>query len=461
MRPFLWLPLAFFVAFVALQLPFLLVGRAFFWDEAVYLGMGKHLYSFGAAGLWEPLRPVGLPLVLGAFWLLGSGFVVYRAVMLGFAVGVLLLVYLVGRRFMGGFALVSVAAVAFSPVFFDGSARLLSDVPSVFFALAALYFFVRGSDSVSGFFAALAFIFRYPHGLVVVSVLFFSAASLFYVRRISHRAFFVSFAVALAPFLLANQVFLGGLFSPYMDYSQYQANSAYAVDGFFANAFFYLAVLLRNSPFLLFFIPGAVLFFRKEQGRLLLLPVLMFAYLAYFTLIVNKQERFAIAFLPFAALLSGYWLREAFVFSRSRMRVFAWPLLVLVVLLCLLSSLRGSLQSYGGMSVQSPGVYGFFSQYPGAVVLTSDPGFVMFSDNLFLWYYEDPWSAADLYSRHLNDSDFVVFSPDFFPCDRFGHDCGLSKQLLLEAVSVGNSLVLNGSWGGREFYVFRTGASLG
>ena len=31
------------------------------WDEAVYLGMGKYIYSGGAIGLFEEIRPLGLP----------------------------------------------------------------------------------------------------------------------------------------------------------------------------------------------------------------------------------------------------------------------------------------------------------------------------------------------------------------------------------------------------------------
>ena len=35
------------------------------WDSAVYLGMGKHIYSLGEVGLWESSRPLIWPLILG------------------------------------------------------------------------------------------------------------------------------------------------------------------------------------------------------------------------------------------------------------------------------------------------------------------------------------------------------------------------------------------------------------
>jgi len=41
------------------------------WDESVYIGMGKYIYSHGAIGLWESIRPINLPLITGAFWAAG------------------------------------------------------------------------------------------------------------------------------------------------------------------------------------------------------------------------------------------------------------------------------------------------------------------------------------------------------------------------------------------------------
>ena len=38
------------------------------WDSAVYIGMGKYIFSLGNQGLWEPLRPIIWPIILGFFW---------------------------------------------------------------------------------------------------------------------------------------------------------------------------------------------------------------------------------------------------------------------------------------------------------------------------------------------------------------------------------------------------------
>ena len=41
------------------------------WDEAVYIGIGKFMFSYGSAGLFEIIRPLGLPLILGSLWSVG------------------------------------------------------------------------------------------------------------------------------------------------------------------------------------------------------------------------------------------------------------------------------------------------------------------------------------------------------------------------------------------------------
>ena len=69
------------------------------WDSAVYIGMGKYIYSFGAAGLWEPLRPVMWPLILGVLWKADMN-VILAGRILEIAIGSLciLLTYFIGKR---------------------------------------------------------------------------------------------------------------------------------------------------------------------------------------------------------------------------------------------------------------------------------------------------------------------------------------------------------------------------
>lgn len=213
---------AVLAGFVLAQLLVLSKYRLVIWDEAVYIGIGKYLYSLGSGGLVEPIRPLGLPLLLGSFWKLGIGSIMaYRILALSFAAAALIMTYLLGRQLFGNAAaLFAAALVAFSPSFFASSAMILTDIPSVAFALAAVYMLVKGRYVLSGLFGSAAFLFRFPHLLIIVAMAVTiiiggkckkaAFASLF---RFSAPFLAVVAAVLAANFLLYWQIY--GLSAPF------------------------------------------------------------------------------------------------------------------------------------------------------------------------------------------------------------------------------------------------------
>ncbi|MEK6876668.1 MAG: hypothetical protein AABX63_04600, partial [Nanoarchaeota archaeon] len=60
-----------FFIFLIVKLVSLFAAADIWWDSAVYLGMGKYIYSSGDSGLWEASRPLVWPLILGFFWKIG------------------------------------------------------------------------------------------------------------------------------------------------------------------------------------------------------------------------------------------------------------------------------------------------------------------------------------------------------------------------------------------------------
>jgi len=55
------------IAFL-IRLLFFFSYHAIWWDSAVYVGMGKYIFSLGKQGLWEPIRPIVWPIILGFLW---------------------------------------------------------------------------------------------------------------------------------------------------------------------------------------------------------------------------------------------------------------------------------------------------------------------------------------------------------------------------------------------------------
>ena len=115
------------------------------WDAAVYVGMGKYIFSLGNAGLWEASRPIIWPLILGFFWKLNLDVILFgKIISLIFSVGVLLMTYLIAKViFDKKIALLSTLLLAFTSTFFFFSKLMLSGIVSTFFILVAIYFFIK------------------------------------------------------------------------------------------------------------------------------------------------------------------------------------------------------------------------------------------------------------------------------------------------------------------------------
>ena len=98
------------------------------WDEAVYIGIGKYLFSSGQVGLWEEIRPLGIPLLFGGAWKLGLNPVIAgRVIELLFSIGTISLVYLISKEiFNKKIASINIVIYVITPLFFYNSLRLMT-----------------------------------------------------------------------------------------------------------------------------------------------------------------------------------------------------------------------------------------------------------------------------------------------------------------------------------------------
>ncbi|MCM2325698.1 MAG: glycosyltransferase family 39 protein, partial [Candidatus Woesearchaeota archaeon] len=157
-------------AFVMLKL--ILPIHEIWWDEAVYIGMGKYLYSFGTVGLWEFFRPIGLPMILGLLWKISDVILLSKILPLVFSIAYIFLTYHTARRiFDEKTALVASLLVILTPIFFYFSSHALTEIPSCLFALIAVNFYLDKRHLMTGIFAGVSFMFRFPGGILLIGIL--------------------------------------------------------------------------------------------------------------------------------------------------------------------------------------------------------------------------------------------------------------------------------------------------
>ncbi len=468
--------ISFFVllfSLIGVKILFLLSRYHFpLWDQSVYIGMGKYLWSFGTVGLWESIRPIGLPLVLGFFWKIGLGtFLVYDLVMLGFVLGLVYMLYLVTvHLFDSRVAFFSCLFLVLTPSFFYESLTFMTAIPSAFFLLLCLYLYLTSrSLFLCGICASLAFIFRFPSGLVLVVFLFvLGIERLNLATKLSRLAlFFGGFLLVLLPYFVLNYVLYIGdtsslfdaLFRPWILGSSHATNLNYAVSSPILNVVYYPYFLVKEFPFFLFFFLG---FFVLLLSRFPLALHLLFAsLLLYFTVIVNKQLRFAVLFLPLLALYAAYGFCVFFDFLQTirshSLRFFLIFTFVLAVLVSFSIGIFGNVSAFNSFERTEPAIvseyYHALSPSQG-MVLTTDPVFASYQDALFIPYYNNVSIALSTYDEKKDLAVFFIYDPAFYPCtDSF---CHVAKQELFDKLLFEQHLVFNQTYYGTPRFIFQS-----
>ena len=438
--------LAGYVAAQALRIIFL---PSITWDESVYIGIGKYLWSAGQVGLYENIRPLIVPLLSGALWKLALPLGVLRFVMLGFAVGAAAMLYVLVRRWTDdGTALLSATLLLLSPVFFEQSTLVLTEIPALFFILLGFYLFESQGFFFAGAIIGLAFLTKFPAGMLL------PCCVLILVMRRRYKAIMplvASFVLITVPYFILNYALNGSVFAPLVAASLHGGNTAYAVHPVWLNVTFYIVEVVKDNMLLVFLIPGLfVARWRKAW------PFVMTGgfFLAYFTLQVNKQLRFAIFLIPVFCYLAASFM--VWIYRNARaLRVPIGLLFVGAMFLVGFQDARSVMhtQEYPRQ------VLDYLRDAGSTVVLTTDPTPVAFIDDKFIPFYfftYDVHNAKETYIEYRNASGLILFTPDAFACYLYPNTpCEEIVNELGNQIAIKDMLALNVTANGQQYLVYR------
>ena len=430
--------------FLAIKLLFLFRFHNLIWDEAVYVSMGKYIFTLGSNGIWEIIRPLGLPFIFGLSWKLFPSFylIVDEIIELLFAAGSIFLVYAIANKvFSKKAAIIAAFLYAFTPLFFLYSGYLLSEIPSTFFILLSIYFFVSTKYYWSAAFASLALYFRFPQGLFLVII----AIALFieliktrqYLKHIKLGIFYLLiFFLVLAPFMAINYSLYKdetccldhALFRPFILASYHQNNPADALpQNTFAekayNAFYYVIILAKYN-FLLLLAFVTLIFFLikkmyKDKNKTLLFIFILISML-YYSIIDNKQERFALVFLPIVVIFAAYTIALIYEKLNQNLSKIAFITIICIFMITLLITDLNFF--FWRSSEPSPMVSEFYQYYANqqitnqqidGIILTTDPVPAAYTNAKFHPFYESVDEGIAIINKSFNTSSIpVTFTPD-------------------------------------------------
>jgi hypothetical protein len=267
------------------------------WDAAVYLSMAKYIFTLGNLGLWEPIRPLLWPLLLGLGFVSNINIIIWAYILTTIcSIGIIYLVFEIAKKLYGEkVALLSAILVSLTWILFYFNVRMYTEIPSLFFALLALYFFLKEKPFLVGAFTALAFLTKFPQGIILI------VFTLLYIKSFKKLSkLYLPFILITLPYFILNFYLYGSFINNLLLASEVVANAGLWI--FQQPWYFYPLELFKQNILYLFAIPG-IYFAIKKKHYALLLPLVLF--LIYFTQMPHKEIRFAILFIPYLAILAS------------------------------------------------------------------------------------------------------------------------------------------------------------
>ncbi|MEK6983231.1 MAG: glycosyltransferase family 39 protein [Nanoarchaeota archaeon] len=307
--------MAVILTFLILKLFLTGFSSALWWDSAVYIGMGKSIFSNGSIGFFEDARPLALPLILGFLWWIGLDIVWFGSIMmLIFSVASILLTYLIARRVFGNFpGLVAALMLATYPPFIAYSTIINADLPGGFFILTSIYLLLRQKNTFAGFFLALAILTKFTSIVAVPAILFcmlLSQENVF--KKLAN--FFLGFLMLLLPYSIFSLISYGDLIAPLIKAHNLITNVA----GNFScptSPGFYLASIAGGSILSALFFVGIIKkpfsYLRKKEWKSTLILLIGLAPFIYLTFFLNcKDARYSLLFIPYTFMFSSLGLHK-------------------------------------------------------------------------------------------------------------------------------------------------------
>ncbi|MBN1503143.1 glycosyltransferase family 39 protein [Candidatus Woesearchaeota archaeon] len=139
------------------------------WDENAYLGNARG--HFSKANYTEDFRFPLLEHIIASVWIIsGESIFIARLVTIFFTLGSIYLFYLISLSYFKR-PLLPTIFFSFCSLLLEFGFRVYTDVPCMFFILAAFYCICKKKYFLSGLMSSLAFLMRFPSALFSVSTL--------------------------------------------------------------------------------------------------------------------------------------------------------------------------------------------------------------------------------------------------------------------------------------------------
>ncbi len=458
-----WIFVAILAVFLTAKIILLTTYNSLFFDEYEYIGIAKFIYSLGQTGFYSEMRPILFPLLLGVGWKLNIPIVLFgRMIALTFAIGALSMTYMLSKKFFNkNTAIWSVLLLASFPLFFAFSHRLLTGIPAVFLLLTSIYFFKEEKYGLCGLFAGLAFMIRFPSGLMLIPLLIFMIFKVAKIRKIIKFIIFYSIPASL--FFIFNIFFYRDVTANFFDsmirpFIIANADITRYNIAIYSQPFYYYFVQFFLNNWIFILLIAFVFFYFKnklhEDFSFDLFVTAAIFLTVYFSWLSHKEFRYGLLFLPFITIMVAHSLDELMFFIKRKSKWISNLLVFAVVVFILVNSFILGYGFLGKMDTAHTNLCSFFSSYDEEYSLFSTTAIVVpCTDQKFYGRYFDLPTSVDLFLNESSSYNLFVFSSSTFPC--VDEECEVMKREEFNRLSDSSELLYNTSSVFEYFAVFK------
>lgn len=296
---------------LAVRLIFLFDYHEIWWDAAVYIGMGKYILSFAQQGLWEPIRPIIWPLLLGLIWKIKINTTFFGIILTTmFSLAIIYLTYSIAKEnYDKNTAAIASILVAFSSIFFFFNYRLYVEIPSLFFVLLSLFLIYKKRYFFSGISIALAFLTKFPSGIFLITLL----PLIIYKKDLKPFFYYIAgFTTATAPYLILNYILYNNPVFPFTSASEIITKVAGCNYINYHPWHSYFIFIIKDNFFNIFTLAGLYFTLKKPSRKNITVVLSLLFPLVYFMQMNCREYRYIIMFIPFLSILSAYGISKSF-----------------------------------------------------------------------------------------------------------------------------------------------------
>jgi len=435
------------------------------WDATVYLGMARYIDSGGVYGVWEFFRPPLWPLILSPFASLGaSSLELVAKILAGVAsLGVIYFTYQIGKKYSSRAGLLAALCMAGAVPFVSFSIIPMTEIPSLLFVTIAVYLFLNRNMYLAGLFSGLAFITRFPVGIIILALGLVLIKELFTQESIKAKILNflkqevllgLGFLTILIPYGVSNYVLYGSVLSPLITGSGMITQFLWLYQG---DGFFYITKVFLNNPFLVFVPVVTILaivrknLFKKGMVRDVMVTCVVVStlFLVYFSSQRHKEFRYIIAVYPFLFVIVSMGIDALLDVLSEKFQV------ILIVILIAVSAISTGSVVLEKISKKNDGTitkaYQFYQALenipPGSSVIVTTPALAAFSPITIIEGYNSWEQLSGVYNDHRSDVEYIAIDTcEVHVCEPGREEsCHKSEKDLLEILSRTSDLIYDNS----------------